>query len=108
MVATAVIERVQTYLLRLVESGLPVSFGVVFGSYASGTTDENSDIDVLVVSPQFDKKIERRWINQMWRIAARTDSRIEPVPCGRDQWQHDTANAIVEIARTEGQRVTPN
>jgi hypothetical protein len=41
----------------------------------------------------------------LWRLAARTDSRIEPVPCGEQQWQEDTSSAIVEIARREGERI---
>jgi predicted nucleotidyltransferase len=90
---------VRDYLLCLTQSGLPISFGVVFGSYAAGTANSDSDIDVMVVSPQFDKKIERQWINQLWRVAARTDSRIEPIPCGQP------SSAIVEIARNEGQRI---
>jgi predicted nucleotidyltransferase len=105
MVSPAIVNSVQQYLVRLAESGLPVSFGVVFGSYAAGNANPDSDIDVMVVSPQFDNKIERQWINQLWRVAARTDSRIEPIPCGKEQWQHDTSSAIIEIARTEGQRV---
>jgi len=105
MVSAAIVKSVQDYLACLAESGLPVSFGVVFGSYATGKADENSDIDVLVISPQFDAKIQRQWVNQLWRVAARTDSRIEPIPCGQEQWQHDTSSAIIEIARTEGQRV---
>ena len=105
MVSTAIIKSVRDYLLRLTESGLPVSFGVVFGSCATGTADVNSDIDVLVVSSRFDEKIERQSINQLWRVAARTDSRIEPIPCGENQWQNDTSSAIVEIARTEGEQV---
>jgi predicted nucleotidyltransferase len=106
MVSTAVVKSVQEYLRCLADSGLPVSFGVVFGSYALGTADESSDIDLLVVSSQFDTTIKREWINHLWRTAARTDSRIEPVPCGQQQWQHDTSSQIIEIARTEGQRIT--
>lgn len=105
MVRTAIVKSVQDYLKRLAESGLPVSFGVVFGSYATGYADEHSDIDVLVVSPRFDGTIQRQSVNHLWRIAARTDSRIEPVSCGENQWQNDTQNAIIEIARTEGQRI---
>jgi predicted nucleotidyltransferase len=105
MVNPAIVKNIQDYLHRLTESGLSISFGVVFGSYAAGTANPDSDIDVMVVSPQFDKKIERQWINQLWRIAARTDSRIEPIPCGKDQWENDTTSAIVEIARTEGQQI---
>jgi hypothetical protein len=38
-------------------------------------------------------------------VAGRTDSRIEPIPCGERQWQEDGATPIVEIARREGQQV---
>ena len=39
------------------------------------------------------------------QIAARIDSRIEPIPCGELQWQNDKSNAIIEMARTEGQTI---
>ena len=64
-----------------------------------------TDIDLLVVSPQFDTTVKREWINHLWRTAARTDSRIEPVPCGQQQWQHDTSSQIIEIARREGHEI---
>ncbi|MEA3364135.1 MAG: nucleotidyltransferase domain-containing protein [Candidatus Hydrogenedentes bacterium] len=102
---TAIVESVQNYLRRLQENGLPVIFAVVFGSYATGTPTEWSDIDLLVVSSKFDESITRENVNHLWRVAARIDPQIEPVPCGERQWQEDTTRAIVEIARREGQRV---
>jgi len=106
MVDSTVIEVVRGYLAKLSTSGLPVSFGVIFGSYANGTADKLSDIDLMVVSPEFDTSISREIIKKLWRAAARTDSRIEPIPCGKLQWQNDTSNAIIEIARTKGQTVS--
>ncbi len=105
MLAQSTIDIVQKYLAALQKDGLPISFGVVFGSYATGTPTEWSDIDLLVVSPKFDKSITREDVNHLWRVAARLDPRIEPVPCGVRQWEEDTTRAIVEIARREGQRV---
>lgn len=105
MVSPAIVKTVQDYIGQLKESGLPVSFAVLFGSYAIGTPNELSDIDLLVVSPQFDCKIERRWINHLWRIAARTDSRIEPIPCGQNQWEEDNSSPLIGIARMEGQKI---
>ncbi|WP_257787951.1 nucleotidyltransferase domain-containing protein [Limihaloglobus sulfuriphilus] len=77
----------------------------MFGSYACGGADEMSDIDLLVVSPEFDGVVSRDFVNRLWRIAARTDSRIEPIPCGEKQWLNDNSNAIIEVARREGQTV---
>jgi len=97
-----VIGAVKEYLNRLAQNGLSVAFGVIFGSQVTGQANDLSDIDLVVVSPQFDGKISRDMINKLWHIAARTDSRIEPIPCGQKQWQDNTSDAIIEIARNEG------
>ncbi len=108
MVDTEIVESSQRYLQALTSKGLPVRFGVIFGSYARGNADYWSDIDLLVVSPQFDGVKSREAISMLWRVAARTDSRIEPVPCGERQWAEDTSSALVEIARREGERILPS
>lgn len=99
---------VKHYLDTLIQKGLPVEFGVLFGSYAHGTPHRWSDIDVLVVSPRFDPKRQRRDIDLLWHTAARTDSRIEPIGVGLQQWQENHSMPILEIARQEGQLIWPN
>ena len=96
---------VRKYLANLQQQDIPVSFGVVFGSQARGEANQLSDIDLLVVSPRFDEDRKRADINLLWRIAARTDSRIEPIPVGQLQFDTDDSSAIIEIARREGQIV---
>ena len=90
----------------LQDQGVAVKFGIVFGSQVAGNTDAWSDIDLLVVSPRFDDQRSREDINLLWRLAARTDNRIEPIPCGEQQWFEDDTSAIIEIARREGETVT--
>lgn len=80
--------------------------GVLFGSWARGTSGRWSDIDVIVISPRFDGPVRRDDIDLLWRVAARTDSRIEPVPCGERQWAEDDATPVIEAARREGHSVT--
>jgi predicted nucleotidyltransferase len=105
MVNKTIIKSVKNYILAVNKQSAKVSFAVIFGSQVNGNANEWSDIDLLVVSPDFDIKIERSQINQLWRIAGRTDSRIEPIPCGEKQWQEDDSSAIIEIARREGEIV---
>ncbi len=106
MVDQRIREIVETYLGILQESGFEVTKGVIFGSQVSGKAGKWSDIDLLVISPRFDRARKREDINQLWHLAARSDSRIEPVPCGELQWLEDDTSAIVEIARRKGEVVT--
>jgi uncharacterized protein len=105
MVERSIINSVHRYLRILQDHGIDVHFGIVFGSRATGNTDEWSDIDLLVVSPRFDHMSDRKDIDMLWHLAARVDSRIEPIPCGKIQWEADNANPIIEISRREGEKI---
>jgi predicted nucleotidyltransferase len=100
-----VIAAVKKYIENLAQNGLAVAFAVIFGSQVTGQANDLSDIDLIVVSPQFDSGISRALINKLWHIAARTDSRIEPIPCGQKQWHENKSDAILEIARIEGETI---
>ncbi|GAB4495470.1 MAG: hypothetical protein OHK0052_03030 [Anaerolineales bacterium] len=103
MVTPDILGSVQNYLLRLKKEGIPVGSGVIFGSQILGTAHEWSDIDLLIISPEFDRPINRKDVDLLWYIAAKTDSRIEPIPVGEKQFAEDRSNPILEIARREGQ-----
>ena len=106
MVDQYVLKSVRNYLKAVQTGGIAVRFGIIFGSHATGRSDRWSDIDVLVVSPRFDAPRNRRDIDLLWRLAAKSDSRIEPIPCGQRQWEEDSSSAIVEIARREGETIS--
>ena len=106
MVDQSVVKSVRNYLKSINSEGISIRFGIVFGSRATGHADRWSDIDVLVVSPRFDGPRNRRDIDLLWRLAAKEDSRIEPIPCGERQWDEDISSAIMEIARREGETIS--
>jgi predicted nucleotidyltransferase len=98
-----IVKAVQKYLHYLTQQGIPVSYGVLYGSYATGKAHKWSDIDLLVVSPKFDGKRTTEDYESLWVYAGRTDNRIEPIPVGEKQYREDDENSIIEIARREGQ-----
>jgi predicted nucleotidyltransferase len=108
MAEEAIIKSVKNYLNYLKDNGFNVSFGVLYGSRATGTATEFSDIDLIVVSPDFDKNVKCRTIDKLWQLAGRTDYRIEPIPCGLERWEKDDYTPIIDIARNEGTIVTLN
>ena len=108
MADPTIINIVRQYLQNLAEDGILARMGVLFGSHASGHPGQWSDIDLLVVSSTFDGVFSRDAIDSLWYVAARTDSRIEPIPCGERQWVEDEVTPIIEVARREGVQVLPD
>jgi len=102
MAEESIIKSIRKYLEELQRLGVPVKFGILFGSHARKDTNRWSDIDLLVVSPRYDESYNREDINMLWRTAARTDNRIEPVPVGLQRWETDDESTIIEAARREG------
>lgn len=96
-----IVETVQNYLALLNEHGIPTERAILFGSWARGAGDADSDIDILVVSSQFD---EDRWEYEadLWRWTLEVDPRIEPIPVGERQFAEDGVSPIIEMARREG------
>ena len=99
----SIVKSVQHYLRAVSRKRVPVKYGVLFGSYARGQQHEWSDIDLLVVSPRYDRKWTHKDWAKLWVVAAHTDVRIEPIPVGEKQYKEDDGSLIIEVARREGQ-----
>ena len=68
----------------------------LFGSYAKGTFNENSDIDIAVVFEDFDNLLEIQL--ELMRLRRKIDNRIEPHPfreCDFDR-NNPVVNEILE------------
>ena len=105
MVEPPIAKMIQSYLAAVRRSGIRVSQAVLFGSYARGDARPDSDVDILVIAPEFDGPYDKSRIDLLWALRAQTDSRIEPTAVGERQWREDDASAIIEIARREGQEI---
>ncbi len=102
MVEEAVIESVKRYLAALPALGIHARRAVLFGSYVHGRVDEYSDIDLVVIAPEFDGARDIALIEKLWQATISADNRIEPIPCGEQEWETDQGRPILEIARREG------
>lgn len=105
MVEATVVRAVQEYLAAVRRAGIAATRAVLFGSCARGEAGPDSDVDILVIAPEFDGPPDRNHVDLLWALRSRTDSRIEPIPVGERQWREDQASAIIEVARREGQEV---
>jgi predicted nucleotidyltransferase len=105
MVEKAVLRIIRKYLKAVAGQGIPVKAGVLFGSYATGKMHQWSDIDLLVISPRFDKKFKRKDIDLLWHVAADVDSRIEPIAVGERQYRESKDSYIIVEARRAGRMI---
>ncbi len=105
MVTEPITGIVRKYLQQLSQIGVGVAYGVVFGSQVKGITNEWSDIDLVVVSKQYDQLYTRQDVQDLWRVAAKVDSRIEPIQAGEIEFEESDSRAILEIARREGEKI---
>lgn len=75
---------------------------ILFGSYARGTEDNNSDIDIAIISNDFNDIIEdgAKLIGFTWKI----DTRIEPHPITKEDYEN-VANPFVKEVMNTGIKV---
>jgi predicted nucleotidyltransferase len=105
VVEPAIIGVIQDYLAAVRRSGIRVSRAILFGSYARGAAQPDSDVDILVIAPEFDDPYNKNRVDLLWTLRAQTDSRIEPIAVGERQWREDDTSVIIEMARREGQEI---
>ncbi len=101
MVESAIMSAIRRYVSALSAFGINTSQLVLFGSFARGDADEYSDIDLVVIAPEFDGPRELTLVEKLWLATASADNRIEPIPCGEKEWETDGSRPILEIARRE-------
>ena len=80
----------------LVSKHFDIDSIILYGSYATGTQREESDIDVAVVVKSIDEGYFS-YAPLLWKLRRQIDDRIEPVLVEKDK---DNSGFLQEIMRT--------
>ena len=74
---------------------------ILYGSYASGKPDKNSDIDVAIISSKNSDKNFLNDLSYLWIEAAKVDTKIEPLLFSSLEEKNREPNSFLsEILRT--------
>lgn len=95
------IKIVKQYVANLNNGGISIFKVYLFGSYARNQANEDSDIDVLLVSEDFDTD-DDLILSKPWSPKFRTNYKIEPIAIGKKRFQTDDLSPIIEIVKREG------
>ena len=77
----------------------------LFGSYAYGKPNKYSDIDVALVSPDFEYIPEDSLLKILFKMARHVDAKIEPVALTPDELQHPALGTVVVDIAQKGLRI---
>jgi predicted nucleotidyltransferase len=101
MVKDQAIKVIRKFVNALKQEGISVDRVILYGSYAKGKIRPDSDIDVAVVSKQFGRDRVEEGMN-LFRIAGKIDSRIEPIPISSKSFENDTWVPLIYEIRQKG------
>jgi predicted nucleotidyltransferase len=99
MAEIEVIELVKKYLDVLRTEGISVRKAFLYGSYSVGSASDESDIDVMIISDQFEKNNDKI-AGKVWRLTSEVDSKIEPFLVGTDSFQENSSPIIQKVKAT--------
>ncbi len=102
MVESGIVDVIRRYLAVLPSVGIHARRAVLFGSFATGQAHQWSDIDLVVIAPEFDAGRDFETVKSLWETTLLADNRIEPIPCGEVEWESGNGRPILAIARSEG------
>ncbi len=104
MVKKEIRRKIIEYLKCLEQNGITKPRAILFGSHAKGKAHEYSDIDLIVISDDFNNN-PYKYDKLLWRLTVHVEPRIEPIPAGTHEIRKKTGSVILEIAKKEGIKI---
>ncbi len=94
---SGIMESIQKYIEKISQY-YKIEAIILFGSYAKGTENEDSDIDIAIISSDFNDIIEdgAKLIGLTWKI----DTRIEPHPIKTEDYNNIDNPFVQEVIDT--------
>lgn len=97
VISREIMESIEKYIERISQY-YKIEAIILFGSYAKGTENEDSDIDIAVISSDFKNIIQdgADLIGYTWKI----DTRIEPHPITTEDYENIATPFVQEVINT--------
>ncbi len=92
---------IERFRQALTKQGVTPSQIVLFGSFAKGTSREASDIDLVVVSPDFEGKAHWEWIDLMVEALLEVWEPIESIAMTPEEWEK--GDSMIAMFAREGE-----
>lgn len=101
MVPEKTINIIREYLEDIHTKGIILSKVFIFGGVVHGTMNEESDIDLMLISPLFDNGPEP-YVSILWGSKNRMKYRIEPHAVGEKKFNTNDSSPLIAAVKSEG------
>jgi len=96
-----IIKIIRRFISNLYQSGISIDKAFLYGSYARNEANEDSDIDIMLVSSLFDTD-DDEILSRPWSLELREDHRIEPYSVGLKKYESGDFSPILDVIKQEG------
>ncbi len=103
--ATDEVTQVIEQFVQLVAEQIPLTKVIFYGSHAKGNAREDSDINLVVISPAFGRKL--RDLRLLTDIAMECDEDISALPYGTSELQNLAPGTFLDEVLRTGKVVYP-
>jgi len=93
---------IKKYISELKKNGLEISKVFLYGSHAYGKPNKDSDIDLVIISPQFDNSDREKYSAILWLATEVVDYLIEPIGVGEKFFNSNEFSPLLDLVKAKG------
>ncbi len=102
MVAESIKLLINKYVSEVKKNGIEISKVILFGSHVAGNPTIESDIDLVIVSPQFDGLDKEKYSSILWLATEVVDYAVEPIGIGEKFFNSNIFSPLLDLIKTKG------
>ncbi len=97
-----VIELLKRYIFLLRSEGINVDKAFLYGSYLSNTANDESDIDIMIVTENEDDYLT----GKIWSLTRKINTKIEPYLVDKARFYENVNSPLIDLVKNTGIEIT--
>ncbi len=98
MAKREIVEILKKYIFILRSEGISVDKAYLYGSYLSNTSNNDSDIDILIVTENEDDYLT----GKIWSLTRKVNSKIEPYIVQKERFESNENSPLIDLVKKTG------
>lgn len=98
MVKREIVEILKKYVSILRSEGITIDKAYLYGSYLSNTANDESDIDIMIVTETEDDYLT----GKIWSLTRKVNSKIEPYLVGKMRFNDNVDSPLIDLVKRTG------